>query len=154
LIVADASPLIALAQINRLSLLHFLYGTVLIPEAVAREIEPTFETFGPIPAWLVRRGIGARQSAVERRWSLDPGESEAVALALEVGALLLIDELRGRRVALASGLEVVGTLGVMVRSKQRGLLERVEPVLEQLEQVDFWMSDSLRATILSEVGEL
>lgn len=153
MIVADASPLIALAQIGQLGLLSSLYGTVLIPAAVQREISPTVASIGGRPRWLRLRNVRDVERVVRLSALIHRGEAEALALALELRAVLLIDELAGRSIARASGLHVVGTLGVLLRAKQAGLIEQVAPLLAQLEAAGFWMSGSLKATILSAAGE-
>jgi predicted nucleic acid-binding protein len=154
IVVADASPLIGLAQIGYLELLASLYGEVQIPSAVHKEIVDSPEFPGNLPRWLQVRAAGDVQLVATLQADLDPGEAEAVALAIELQGLLLVDELDARRVARARGVSVVGTLGVLIRAKQSGLISRVEPLLSALDAVDFWMSESVRAAVLHEAGEL
>ena len=84
---------------------------------------------------------------------IDAGEAAAIALAVERGALLLIDELAGRKVAAAHRLRFVGTLGILVEAKRRGYLTELRPSIDALERESFWISATLRARVLREAGE-
>jgi predicted nucleic acid-binding protein len=128
LVVADTSPINYLVLLEYTAVLPALYTRVLIPPAVVRELrdveapEPVRAWAADLPTWCeVRRPIAhARTEALAH---LGAGEREAIVLAQEVRAdLLLIDEADGRRVARSRGLTVTGTLGVLERAAERGLL--------------------------------
>jgi len=87
--------------------------------------------------------------------TLDLGESEALALALEIHAdTVLIDEAAGRAMAVQMGLKPTGVLGVLVRAKKKGLIGRLEPLMDQLQnELGFYISAKLRAEILRLSGE-
>jgi predicted nucleic acid-binding protein len=89
------------------------------------------------------------------RDNLDPGEAEAIVLAIEHRAdLLLVDERRARRTATAMGVTVMGLLGVVARAKQVGLIDLAKPVLDELiETARFWIGADLYAEVLAEMGE-
>lgn len=149
-VVADASPLIALQQIDQLELLKALFGEVLVPPTVAREVAPRLT----LPPWVRERALQQPIAREILRASLGPGESEAIGLALEIHAdWLIVDELSGRRVAEALGLRVAGVLGLRVLSKQRGLIPAVRPHLDTLMRAGFRADPDLLKRILKKAGE-
>lgn len=127
-VVADTSPLNYLVQIDCEHLLPALFEKVLIPAAVWTELDHAGaprvvkEFLRSAPAWLAVREAHAAPDLAQV--GLHPGESEAIQLALDEHAdLLLMDEKRGVRMARQLGLEVTGTLGVLVRAGRRGLID-------------------------------
>jgi len=90
------------------------------------------------------------------REQLDPGEAEAIVLAAELDAkLLLVDERRGRRIAIDRGLEVTGLLGVLAEAKARRLIPQCKPVLDDMIRVaGFWIGDDLRVRYLRGLNEI
>ena len=149
--MSNAGPLIALAQIGHLNLLEDLFGGVSIPVAVHHEI--TVAGAGLAGSddvrsahWIEVIDVGDRTAVELLRERLDLGESEAVVLSIEQGAQLLMDESRGRRIAEAKGLAVMGTIGVMLAGKRRGFLKSVTPMLEILVASGFRMSEGVYRT--------
>ena len=160
MVVSDSSPLIALADVGQLRLLHELFSTVLIPEAVYQEI--VVQGAGHVgaeavqaAAWIEQRSGANTGLADVLKLELDEGEAEAIALALESGAdLVLLDERRGRQRAARLGLRVTGVLGVLVEAKHQHLLAAVRPVLDALRnEAGFWISDDLYRRVLDLAGE-
>ena len=122
-VVADASPLIAHQQIGQLRLLHALFGEVIVPPAVKLETQPSV----PSVPWIVERRPSQPIAPLELRMSLGAGESEALALAVEMRTgRLLVDERAARHAAQALGLNVIGTLGVLLAAKREGDLRVVD----------------------------
>lgn len=160
IVVSDSSPLIALADVGQLQLLHELFSTVLIPGAVYEEIvlqgagRPGAKAI-QAAAWIEQRNVANTGLADALKRELDEGEAEAIALALESGAdLVLLDERRGRQRAVHLGLRVTGALGVLVEAKHQHLLAAVRPVLDALRnKADFWISDDLYRHVLDLAGE-
>lgn len=132
LVVSDTSPLTALLTIGRASLLQQLFSEVLIPPAVEAEL---LRNHPLLPAWLdVRppRNIPARIAAAR----LDPGETEALALALELHAdAVLMDERLGRRAAHELGLRATGLLSCLLRAKDARLLDAIASVISELQEL-------------------
>jgi len=153
IVVSNASPLISLGAIGQLDLLSRLFGEVLIPLAVQQEVKSV--EISP-ESWVVPRKVESPMlpRALERE--LDRGEAEAIALAVELRAdLLLMDERRGRRAAARFGLKVLGVLGVLVEAKRRGLIQSIEPLLIELqEQAGFRVSPALFQRALEEAEEI
>ena len=154
MIVADASPLIALARIGQLDLLERMYDTVAIPRAVEEEIKRHPRGFeGERPAWVVGHEVQNRTAVAELMPELDWGEAEAVVLAVQLGTRLVIDEEAGRRVARRWGLAVTGTLGTLLTAKRAGHIDLLTPMLAKLEAEGFHMSAQLMADLRSMAGE-
>lgn len=161
IVVSDTSPVLNLARIGRLELLPLLYHQVLIPSAVLEELTaskpdlPPSIDFASEP-WLIVASANDQKHVQELRESLDPGEAEAIVLAIEHRAdLLLVDERRARRTATAAGIRVTGLLGVVARAKQAGLIDLAKPVLDELiESARFWVGADLYAEGLAELGEI
>ena len=160
IVVSDASPLISLAAVHQLELLRELYGQVLIPEAVHREITAG-HTALPGAAevraaeWIRTVAVTSQILVEALALALDAGEAAAIVLALEHQAdLLLMDERRGRTAANRLGCRVVGVLGVLIEAKQGGHLQAVRPVLEVLiSAAGFRMSSALCERVLRAAGE-
>ncbi len=158
-IVADSSPLIALAIINRLELLPQLYRRVLLPPAVWDEI-------------TVRgAGLPGSQAVSEAKWLeiqapvqtileplsilVDRGEAEAIALAQSTpNSIVLLDDARARRVAERLGIRRIGTLGILRRGKKAGLIAEVKAEIEQLRTNGIYIRSSLVEAVLRDVGEM
>jgi predicted nucleic acid-binding protein len=160
IVVSDTSPVLNLARIGRLELLPLLYEQVLIPSAVFEELTASERDLPPAidlasEPWLMVASAKDQTRVKELRKHLDVGEAEAIVLAVERRAdLLLVDERRGRRTATAAGLTVTGLLGVVAGAKQAGLIELGKPVVDEIMQVArFWIGRDLYAEVLAELGE-
>ena len=164
-VVSDASPLICLAAIRHFDLLRALYDEVLVPEAVWQEVTsaPAFAEAASLrtagdarsAGWLQVAAADNRPLVTQLETVLDPGESEAIALAVErAPSLLLIDERDGRQVARTLGVPITGTLGVLLRAKTLGHVQAIKPLLTQLvEQHYFRLHPNLVQQVLAEAGE-
>lgn len=157
-VVSDTSPVRALDHLNRLDLLSRLFERVLIPSAVADELRRgsrKCRPFDPREAGLPVRSPADSEHVARLRLRLDAGEAEAIALAVEVRAdVLLIDEREGVRVAQGEGLMTLGVLGLLVRAKEVGEVERVEPLIDSLrEGIGFRVTPEVEREILRRAGE-
>lgn len=157
-VVSDSSPLIALAAINSLDLLQALFGSILIPDEVYKEVVVRGRYPGTAVAnipWIIRRTVtDVQQVAQFRDAGLDQGESEAIALALEIRAsLLLVDELAARKIARQRGLAITGVVGVLIDAKDAGFIVAIKPLLGKLVAAGFYCSPRLIAQALELAGE-
>lgn len=153
IVVSNSSPLISLGAIGRLGLLNDLFGEISIPLAVLQEVRSVEIS---TESWIGPRTVELPLLSRALESELDRGEAEAIALAVELRAdLLLMDERRGRRVAARFGLKVLGVLGILVEAKRRGLVQGIEPLLVELqERAGFRVSPALFQRALEEAGEI
>jgi predicted nucleic acid-binding protein len=160
IVVSDTSPIRAFGHLGLIDLLCELYEEVLIPPAVDAELrDPAWEleTVDVRAFSFIRIQAPADREQVDRfRTFLDAGESEALALALEVHAgLVLIDEAAGRAAVSQLGFVPVGVLGSLARAKEKGLLGAIAPLIDRLQnEIRFFVSPKLRTAVLQSVGEL
>lgn len=162
IVVSDTSPLSGLAIAQHLPLLQQLYGKVVVPPAVADELRRGGQEDPRINQALSLDWIEVQQptdsalvATLQTEHNLDRGESEAIALALELEAdELLIDERLGRREASRLGISVTGLLGILLLAKRRGLISVIRPVLDDLiNEAGFRVSSQLYAEVLIAAGE-
>ena len=143
IVIADASPLIVLQNIGHLSLLQNLFDEILITPEIKTE-------FGlDLPDWIKVAEVQDKTKQRLLNLTLDKGEAGAIALCLEnTESLLIIDEKKGRRIAKELELKIVGTLGVILKAKKKGLIDSTENILESLENANFHISANLKEKIL------
>lgn len=161
IVVADSGPIIHLSLIGRIDLLPALYGQILVPGLVYEEVVQHGASL-PGSAELHEAGWASRVEPDTDsnlfgvlRAQLDPGETAAICVAVERGAdLILSDDRPARLTATRLGIEVKGTLGVLVEAKRRGKLEAIAPALAALKQGGTWLSDQLVERILADAGEI
>lgn len=162
IVVSDTSPLSGLAIVGYLGLLEQLYGRVLIPSGVWHELQRGGEDDPRITDvlgldWIKVRDPTNQQlvNVLQTERHLDRGESEAIALALEVNAEeLLIDERLGRREAIDLGLSITGLLGILLVAKRRGLITQIRPIMDSLiVEANFRIGANLYREVLAAAGE-
>lgn len=158
LIIADSSPLIALARIGQLALLPRLYSKTLIPPEVwdevtvqgkgrpgAKEVNEAswLEIRTPDPLLVGTVGI-----------LVDSGEAEVIALAQAIPAsFVLLDDSHARKVAKRLNLRIIGTVGLLLRARWAGLLNKLRPYLESLQVNNIYICQELIDAVLRDVGE-
>lgn len=148
-VVSDASCLVVLARIGEMSLLQQLFGAVRITREVAEE-------FGEqLPDWIQIVEVADKDKVKFLELNLDKGEASSIVYCLEQNepTLLIIDERKGRRIAAEFKINIIGTLGLIIKARQKNLINSVEEILEKLERADFRISQSLKIEILKMFGE-
>ena len=159
-VVADTSPITALLHLKQIHLLKRLYGQVLIPLSVAAELK-TLVQFGYDVSFLEMNDVFIIRQSTDTGFinalseHLDLGEAEAIALAREMKAeLLLIDEKLGKEFALAENIHCKGVVGVLIDAKNQGLIQFLKPSLDDLIQnLKFRLSDKIYKLALQKAGE-
>jgi predicted nucleic acid-binding protein len=152
IVVADTSPLNYLIQLGQAVLLNELYGQVLVPEAVARELahaaapEIVRSWIGSPPAWLTI--VAVRDRDLSLPFQLGEGESEAISLALELNLAVLLDDQRARKEAELRNVPTAGTLAVLVQGALRKKLN-LEDALHHLRLLQFRISYEIEAHALA-----
>ena len=155
-VVSDAGPLISLGRLDVLGVLFAQFAQVQVPQAVLDEClaRPT-----QIDAIRIRRavetgGLTLCDAVPITADGLDLGERAAIGRALEIGSGLLADDRAARAYAEAHGLQVIGTLGVLVRARRRGSVPALKPLIERLRAGGQRLSNEAVAAALAAAGEL
>ena len=157
-VICNTSPIQYLYQADVLELLPTLAGQVYVPEAVVAELQEGQRRNVLLPAledlsWLIVRPVRDR-TLLPLVTHLGDGEKEVLALGLETqDPLLLLDDRDARRYAQTLGLEITGTLGLLLRAKERGILGAVRPVLDRLQALRFRLNAKTRQMVLKRAGE-
>lgn len=147
IVISDTSCLIAFERIDRLDILPGIYGTIYVPPAVDAEFGKQFE-------WLRVEQLASLGLSRLLNATLGKGESEAIALAVQLESLLLTDDKQARATAEQLGLHVKGVIGVLIAAKQSGFIAEIKPLIDGLEANGFRISRALREEALRIVTEL
>lgn len=148
IIISDTSCLILLTNIDQIDLLRKIGREVYITRAVYQEFGKS------LPEWIrLKEPVDKHyQKLLERE--VDKGEASAIILALETpGSILIIDDLKGRRVAAEMDLKYSGSFGLILRAKQEGIITSIRPVIERIRSTNFRYSVELLENVLKQAGE-
>ncbi len=146
-IISNTTPIISLLKVDKLNLLKELYEEVVVPTAVFLEVEdgknkPYYQDLTQI-SWIRIQEIenpDSRSYFLE----LDDGEAEVLILAKEQNAdLVIIDEIMGRRYAKQLGYNLTGTIGILLKSKENGLIDSIKEILSELTKKGTWLNPKL-----------
>jgi len=148
LIICDTSCLILFDKINKLDLLRRCYSNIYITPEIAEE-------FGKaLPAWIKVKEAGNQALHQTLTQILGQGESSAIALTFDLpNTLIALDDLKARKVAKSLNLKITGRLGILIKAKEQGYIEKLLPILNQVQQTDFRISENIIRKILATVGE-
>lgn len=143
IVISDSSTLILFDKIDEFSLLQKVYGELITTPEVAEE-------FGEnLPNWIKIRSVSDKKYQKFLETQVDTGEASAIALAVEFDdVLLLLDDLKARKLANQLNFKITGTLGVIHKAKQMSIIEKVTPLIDKLLNTDFRIADNIIKEIL------
>ncbi|MBP0031299.1 DUF3368 domain-containing protein [Roseofilum sp. Guam] len=145
-VITDSTCLIGLERIGYLDLLPALFQEIIIPQAVQAE-------FGSYLPWLQVEKPSDLGMVGAIKMLVDEGEAEAIALAYERGFQIILDDRQARSVAKNLGISMIGTVGVLVKAKQAGLISCLKLLLDELQVNGFYLTEALKVEALKLVGE-
>jgi len=149
IVISDTSCLILFHKIGELELLHKVYDSVSTTPEVAHEFAEQ------LPEWINIEKVKDKKYQEFLETQVDWGEASAIALAKEKDSpLLLLDDLKARKLASKLNLRYTGTLGVINKAKQLGVIENVKPILNKLLATDFWISENIINELLRKNNEI
>ena len=147
-IISDTSCFILLSGIGELELLQKTYGQVLTTIEVASE-------FGQaLPDWVEIKSPSDKNRQHDLEMQVDKGEASAIALAIETpDSTLILDDIKARKLAEKLGLEITGTIGVIIKAKLKGIIPSIKPFLAKIRNTNFRLSTEVETSALREAGE-
>jgi predicted nucleic acid-binding protein len=158
-VVVNTTPLIALSHIGQLDILKKMYGEILIPNAVYNELSAKPDSICKIEVdnskdWIRVEEIKNQMAKSMYKTQLHEGEVEVMILAQEVNAdLVIIDDSNAKKHAKYLKLPVTGTLGVLIKAKQNGYVDKLKPMLQMMIENGIYISQDLVKLCLKQVGE-
>jgi predicted nucleic acid-binding protein len=147
-IISDTSCLILLSKIGELALLEKIAGKVFITPEIQKE-------FGKkLPSWIIIRKSSDTYYQKILEMDLDSGEASAIALSLDISdSIIIIDDLKGRKIADKLDLRYSGTLGLILKAKQEGVIESIKPIIAKIKNTNFRFSEELIEFLIEQAGE-
>jgi len=147
-VIADASCFIVLFKIEELELLREVFEEVFTTTEIAKE-------FGhPLPSWVKIRSVTDKSRQLSFEHEVDSGEASALALSFEIkNAIVIIDDYKARKLAEKLQINYTGTLGLILRAKQEGIIPSVKELLLKIKSTNFRYSEEILMQILRDAGE-
>ncbi len=157
-VIVNSTPLIALCKTDCLYILKELYGEIYIPEAVFHEVSAKNDSIREQiidNSWIHIEPVADLSSKRMYRAKLHDGEIEVMILAQEWAEehLVIIDDYAARKTAEFLDLTLTGTIGVLIKAKQRGLIHAVMPIISKMEKCGLYFSEQLKAQVRRLVNE-
>ncbi|EOQ87923.1 PF11848 domain protein [Leptospira yanagawae serovar Saopaulo str. Sao Paulo = ATCC 700523] len=144
-VISNTSCLILLSKIQQFAILKSLYNSVIITDTVKTEFGES------IPDFIKVKNPKQEFSVKSLEQILDSGEASTIALALESkNSLVILDDLKARKIAKNLGLKITGTLGILAKAKTLGIIEDLEKQIDELQRKGIWISES----VLSEIRKI
>ena len=149
IIISDTSCFIVLSKIGQLEILQQIFNTIVTTPEIADEFGET------LPDWVELVAVKDRSKQQLLATQIDKGEASAMALALEIeNSWLIIDDYKARKLAKTLRIDYLGTIGVILLAKQKGIIHAVKPILEKIKTTNFRISAELEVYVLMEAKEL
>ena len=147
-VIADASVFIIFDKLNQFELLKAVYQNIFTTPEIEKEFNKT------LPGWVTVESVIDKKYQSFVKTQVDLGEASAIALAMEKDdSLLILDDLKARKLAKRLNLRYTGSLGVINKAKSLGLIDRIKPLLDKLQETDFRVSDNVIKSLLARNGE-
>jgi len=146
IVIADTTCFILLENIGEFNLLRSLFSKIVTTNTIAAE-------FGsPLPEWIEIRT--PKNISFQNSLDIDAGEASAITLAMESeSALLILDDNKGRKTAEQLNLQYTGTLGIILKAKNVGLITSVKPIFQKIQQTNFRFSKKVLDEIYALANE-
>lgn len=142
-VISDTSTLILFHRINEFELLQKVYNNLITTPEIAKEFNEK------LPDWIQIQAVADKKYQEFLETQVDLGEASAIALAKEMDdVLLLLDDLKARKLASKLNLKFTGTLGVINKAKQLGIIDKIKPLIDRLLETDFRISEKIINEIL------
>ena len=156
-VILDTTPILTLLKVSKFSLLKEIYRKIIIPEGVYQEIEigKNKEYYINLAEleWVKIEKIKNKQ-AIKYLVDLDKGEAEVIILAEEINSdIVVIDEKIGREYAKQNNLNLTGTLGILIKAKNKGLIKAIKLLIDEMQNKGVWLNDKLIKSVLKITGE-
>lgn len=149
IVISDTSTLILFHKIDEFNLLKEVYGELLTTPEIAQEFNES------LPDWIKVVSVSDKKYQTFLHTQVDFGEASAIALASEhEDVLLLLDDLKARKLATQLKFRITGTLGIIHKAKQLGIIEKVKPLIDKLLLTDFRIAENIVEEILKINNEL
>lgn len=154
IVVSDTSPICYLLLIDQINILQILYRGVTVPRTVADELRAS-ESPSVVRHWIAQPSDWLQIHPIEipqgiELGKLDPGEREAILLAEQLKAdLVILDDKAARRIAVERGLKIIGLLGILKDAARADLLD-LKTTFKQLQDLGFWIAPSLLERLLAD----
>lgn len=148
IIITDTSCLILLEKINGFDVLRRLFTNITTTPEIKTE-------FGAnLPVWITISPVKDIALMAVLKESIDPDEASAIALAIETpNSLVIVDDLKGRKLAKRMSLSIMGTLGMLLKAKQQNVITLVKPYIDLIQETDFRVSQLIISYVLEQAGE-
>ena len=156
-VVVNSSPLIVLFKSEQADLLPLLFKRIVVPEQVFSEVtdnkgDDSAKKNLPFVEWIIREKVEIPLSIAA--WNLGKGESSVFAYAMvETEHWAIVDDLAARRCAKTFGIQTIGTGGLLILAKRRGIIKSVKRRIDRFRDAGLYLSESVIQLLLSEAGE-